>query len=102
MSARKRLPSGIQTFAKIREDNCYYAKAFYSHFEFKVVELAPEGQALQQIKDRGYAQKYLACRKPIHLIGIEFSREQRNVVGVEVKTVQLQCWQCWRLPQCTG
>jgi hypothetical protein len=30
-------------------------------FEFKVVELTPEGSALQQIKDRGYADKYRAA-----------------------------------------
>jgi len=55
-------------------------------FEFKVVELEPEGRALQQIKDRGYADKYRADGQPIHLIGVEFSREQRAVVGFEVET----------------
>jgi hypothetical protein len=56
-------------------------------FEFKVVELAADGSALQQIKDRGYADKYRAEGRPMHLIGIEFSREQRSVVGFEVETV---------------
>ncbi len=56
-------------------------------FEFKVVELTPEGRALQQIKDRGYADKYRAEGVPIHLIGVEFSREQRTVVGFEVESV---------------
>uniref|UniRef100_UPI0025FD7726 PD-(D/E)XK nuclease domain-containing protein n=1 Tax=uncultured Thiocystis sp. TaxID=1202134 RepID=UPI0025FD7726 len=56
-------------------------------FEFKVVELAPEGRALQQIKDRGYAEKYRAAGQPIHLIGVEFSREGRNLVGFEVETL---------------
>jgi len=55
-------------------------------FEFKVVELASKGQALQQIKDRGYADKYRAEGLPIHLIGIEFSREQRTLVGFESET----------------
>ncbi len=54
-------------------------------FEFKVVELAPEGRALQQIKDRGYADKYRGEGMPIHLIGVEFSRERRSVVGFEVE-----------------
>ena len=54
-------------------------------FEFKVVELAPEGRALQQIKDRGYADKYRGDGLPIHLIGVEFSREQRGLVGFEVE-----------------
>jgi len=56
-------------------------------FEFKVVELAPEGRALQQIKDRGYAHKYRLEDGPIHLIGVEFSRERRSVVGFEVETL---------------
>ena len=55
-------------------------------FEFKVVELVPEGRALQQIRDRGYADKYRARGEPIHLIGVEFSKEQRSVVGFEVET----------------
>ena len=54
-------------------------------FEFKVVELTPDGRALQQIKDRGYADKYRADGQPIHLIGIEFSRERRGLVGFEVE-----------------
>jgi len=56
-------------------------------FEFKVVELTPEGQALQQIKDRGYADKYRAEGVPIHLIGVEFSRERRAVVGFDIETL---------------
>ncbi len=56
-------------------------------FEFKVVELAPEGAALAQIKARGYANKYRAEGLPIHLVGIEFSRERRALVGFEVETL---------------
>ncbi len=56
-------------------------------FEFKVVGLTPEGKALQQIKDKGYADKYRAEGHPIHLIGVEFSREQRSVVGFEVESL---------------
>jgi hypothetical protein len=59
-------------------------------FEFKVVELDPDGAALQQIKDRGYADKYRAEGLPMHLIGIEFSREQRTLVGFAVETVAPQ------------
>ncbi len=57
-------------------------------FEFKVVEFVPEGRALQQIKDRGYADKYRALGQPIHLIGVEFSKESRAVVGFEVETLE--------------
>ena len=52
-------------------------------FEFKVVEFVPKGKALQQLQDRGYAEKYLALGQPIHLIGVEFSKESRSVVGFE-------------------
>lgn len=55
-------------------------------FEFKVVELVPEGQALQQLKDKGYADKYRARGEPIHLIGVEFSRDTRSVVGFAVES----------------
>ena len=57
-------------------------------FEFKVVEIEPEGRALQQIKDRGYADKYRGLNQPIHLIGVEFSRDQRKVVAFELETLQ--------------
>jgi len=56
-------------------------------FEFKVVELAPEGNALQQIKDKGYSDKYRALKQPIYMIGVEFSKDSRNVVGFEVEQV---------------
>ena len=56
-------------------------------FEFKVVELTPEGKALQQIKDKNYAEKYQARGEAIHLIGVEFSRENRNIVGFELETL---------------
>jgi hypothetical protein len=53
-------------------------------FEFKVVEQVPEGNALAQLQARGYAEKYRAPGTTITLVGIDFSREQRNVVGFEV------------------
>ena len=52
-------------------------------FEFKVVEFIPDGKALQQLQDRGYAEKYLALGQPIHLIGVEFSKKKRTVVGFD-------------------
>ena len=53
-------------------------------FEFKVVEMAPPGSALAQLRERHYAAKYRAGGEPIHLIGVEFSRETRNVTTFEV------------------
>ena len=34
----------------------------------------------------GYAEKYRHLQRPIHLIGIEFSRAERNLVAFEVET----------------
>ena len=56
-------------------------------FEFKVVELVPEGGAMAQLKERRYADKYRARGEPIHLVAVEFSRESRNVVAFEVESV---------------
>ncbi len=54
-------------------------------FEFKVVELEPEGGAMAQLKARRYADKYQDLGQPIHLVGVEFSREARNIVAFEVE-----------------
>lgn len=59
-------------------------------FEFKVVELAPEGRALQQLIDKGYADKYRARGEPIHLVGVEFSKDQRSVVGFAAETLSIK------------
>jgi len=53
-------------------------------FEFKVVDLDQSPiSALDQIKARGYADKYRAQAKAIYLIGLEFERGERNIVGFE-------------------
>ena len=53
-------------------------------FEFKVAELSPPGSALAQLQERDYAAKYRSRGEPIHLIGVEFSRQTRNVTAFEV------------------
>ncbi len=73
-------------------------------FEFKVAELAPPGSALAQLQERDYAAKYrgggepipmggnrpraegagLGEGQPIHLVGVEFSRDTRNLTAFEV------------------
>ena len=54
-------------------------------FEFKVVELEPEGAAMAQLRERDYAAKYRGGGGRVHLVGVEFSRAERNVVGFEVE-----------------
>ena len=54
-------------------------------FEFKVVELASAGAALAQLKERRYADKYRGLGQPIYLIGVEFSKDERNLVAFDVE-----------------
>lgn len=49
-----------------------------------MVELSPDGRALQQIKVRGYADKYRTEGLPMYLVGGEFNRKQRTLVRFEV------------------
>ncbi|MFZ4624378.1 MAG: AAA family ATPase [Rhodoferax sp.] len=59
-------------------------------FEFKVVELEPKGSALQQIKAMHYVDKYRSRNEPMHLIGIEFSKASRNIVGFETEMLSVE------------
>ena len=54
-------------------------------FECKVAETARGGVAVDQLRARGYADKYRHLGQPIHLVGVEFSREARNLARLEVK-----------------
>jgi hypothetical protein len=52
-------------------------------FEFKVVQDQPEGAALKQLQEKNYAEKYRTKQCPIYLIGVEFSKTQRQIVAFE-------------------
>ena len=57
-------------------------------FEFKTVDGAAPGapgRALEQVGQRGYADKYRRQGLEIHLVGVTFSRETRNIVAFEVE-----------------
>ncbi len=54
-------------------------------FEFKVVEMAPEGAAMAQLKEKRYADKYRGLGRPIYLVAVEFSRETRNLAAFDVE-----------------
>ena len=56
-------------------------------FEFKVVEQVSSGAAIRQLKERDYAAKYRDRGEPIHLIGVEFSRETRTLAAFEVESM---------------
>jgi Protein of unknown function (DUF1703)./Predicted AAA-ATPase. len=55
--------------------------------EFKVVEDKEEGVALKQIKEKRYYEKYKGKYNDIYLIGIEFSKEKKNIVSFEWERV---------------
>lgn len=52
-------------------------------FEFKVIELTGNGSALAQIKERKYFEKYLNESNEVYLVGVEFSRNNRNIENIE-------------------
>ena len=57
-------------------------------FEFKTVPGGEgSGRALRQLKAKGYADQHRASGQPVHLAGVEFSRETRNVALLERETV---------------
>ena len=48
-------------------------------FEFKAWQENRAGSALAQLKERDYAAKYRHLGLPIHLVGVEFNAQKRNV-----------------------
>ena len=108
------IPYNNYTNNKIYEYEGYYASVFYAYLsasgldiiaedvtnlgridltikinnniyiiEFKV----DEKDALKQIKEKNYAQKYLNEDKNIYLIGIEFSKKDKNISKFEFELV---------------
>ncbi|MCL2467263.1 MAG: ATP-binding protein [Micrococcales bacterium] len=67
-----------------RLDLAVRAGAHLYLLELKVDQ--PPGSALDQIKTRGYADKY-AGHTPIHLVGVEISSKTRNLVAFDTETI---------------
>jgi hypothetical protein len=84
-------------FKVIAEDATNYGKIDMSVFldgrvyifEFKVVEYVPEGRAIEQLKNKRYYEKYVGKFNEVYLIGVEFSKEKRNIVGFDVEKVKI-------------
>ncbi len=74
-----------ETTNKGRLDLCIRFEGRIYILEFKVVELTGQGKSLDQIKNRGYAEKFTG--QEIYLIGVEFSSQDRNVVSFEWEKV---------------
>lgn len=57
--------------------------------EFKVLEIDEEKKgALQQIREKSYYEKYAGRYKDIYLIGIEFSRDSKNIQNFQWEKVK--------------
>ena len=50
-----------------------------------MAELADEGAAMAQLKEKRHADEYRGSGQPIHLIAVEFSRETRNLAAFDVE-----------------
>ena len=51
-------------------------------FEFKVVEIVGDGKnAITQIREKGYHDQYVQGGCKVTLVGIDFSKKERNLVG---------------------
>ena len=57
-------------------------------FEFKVVELERQGRALEVLKERRYYEKYRGKYKEVWLIGVEFSKERKNIERFEYERIE--------------
>ena len=68
--------AGRQDMAVVVEDAAWL-------FELKIDERASPGAALEQLRARGYADQYRRPGRKVHLVGIHFSTESRNVVTFE-------------------
>jgi hypothetical protein len=59
--------------------------------EFKRIDGdQPTGEAMAQLQQKGYADKYRADGRPIWLLGVEFSSATRHVVGWDVEPASLK------------
>lgn len=59
--------------------------------EFKVVDILGDGQkAITQIKKQGYHQQYMQAGYEVILLGLEFSKQKRNLVGFEYERIERQ------------
>lgn len=56
-------------------------------FIFEIKMRSNPKNAIEQIKERKYHEKYLSEKKDIFLIGIEFDEEDRNISKFEVETI---------------
>ncbi len=61
-----------------------------SHIYVMEFKMGTSDEALLQIEDRKYHEKYLSSGKSIQLIGVGFDREEKNISHYKVKPVRNQ------------
>ena len=83
----RKLPIGIQSFEKLREEGFLYVdKTEYVYrliFELKRDKSADE--ALAQIEDMNYALPYVADKRTLYKVGVNFDSETRMLTEWKVK-----------------
>ena len=77
-------PVGEESGSRGRADMTLRFNGQVYLFEFKFVDCGPKGTALTQLKARGHADKCRNLGLPVHLIGVEFSQEERNIFAFPV------------------
>ncbi len=104
------IPYNNFTGEKLYKYEGYYVSVFYAYMKALGVELVAEDvtnkgridltlkfdnaiyiiefkengkDALNQIKEKKYYEKYSAENRPVYLIGIEFDKKERNIVNVD-------------------
>jgi len=108
------IPYNLFTNNKMYEYEGYYVSVFYSYIKALGIEIVGEDvtnkgridltiklpnsiiiiefkvdgtDALQQIKDKKYYEKYVDTQLPIYLVGIEFDTKERNISKVEFEKI---------------
>jgi len=81
----KLIPEDLTSKGRIDLTVLYEGRCYL--IEFKVVEMEGEGRALESLKEKGYAEKYQGKYSEIYLIGIEFSKERKEITRFEWERV---------------
>jgi hypothetical protein len=108
------IPYNLFTNNKMYEYEGYYVSVFYAYIKALGIEVVGEDvtnkgridltiklpssifiiefktdgtNALSQIKEKNYHEKYMNEGKSVHLVGIEFDVKERNICNVEFDTV---------------
>lgn len=109
------IPYNNFTGVKLYEYEGYYASVFYAYIKALGVELIGEdvtnkgridltiklpnviyviefktdgSNALSQIKEKNYHEKYLSDERDIHIVGIEFGIKERNITTIQWEKVK--------------